>query len=99
MLQDRERLIAGIEGLEEWARQDALPSDGEIAAVRRLIAACEARLDDLGDDERADVLTAIDELRRGRDAMATTFPVQLRQRVHQSEPTVFPHPEEIEAPS
>jgi integrase len=99
LLHDRERLIAGIEGLEEWARQDALPADGEIAAVRRLIAACEARLDDLGDDERADVLTAIDELRRGRDAMSTTFPVQFRQRVRQSEPTVFPQPEAIEAAS
>lgn len=99
LLQDRERLIAGVEGLEEWARQDALPSDGEIAAVRRLIEDCETRLAELGDDERAAVLTAIDELRRGRDAMSTTFPVRLRQRVRQSEPTVFPHPEAIEAAS
>jgi hypothetical protein len=41
LLADRERLLATIPDLADWARRDALPSDAEVDAVRRLIHRCE----------------------------------------------------------
>src|SRR3954453_12255624 len=37
LLRTRERLQAGIEGVDEWARADAVPSTEEITRIRRLI--------------------------------------------------------------
>src|SRR5487761_1890793 len=39
LLADRERLAAAVPELAAWARSDAVPSEGEIAALRHLIGA------------------------------------------------------------
>jgi len=48
LLATRERLVAALPDLADWARRDAIPASEEIDTVRRLITACEhalARLD------------------------------------------------------
>jgi len=66
LLADRERLrMAGPE-LEDWARQDAMPSDAEIEKVRALVSKLRRRLDDLPDESRFQVDEAILQLRTTR---------------------------------
>ncbi len=90
LLAARERLAAALPALAEWARQEAVPSDDEIEAVRRLVTACEDALGGLDRDDRAVVEEAIGLLRKGRVDLDTTFPVQFRGLVTQPAPTLFP---------
>lgn len=90
LLADRERLSTALPQLADWARRDAVPSDGEIDAVRRLLRANDEALASLDDDDRAAVNTAISTIRKQRATLQTTFPVALRGIVAQSTPALFP---------
>jgi len=90
LLADRERLSTALPQLADWARRDAVPSDGEIDAVRRLLRANDEALASLDDDDRAAVNTATSTIRKQRATLQTTFPVALRGIVAQSTPALFP---------
>jgi hypothetical protein len=76
--------------LAEWARQEAAPSDHEIEAVRRLVAACQDALDRLDPDDRGPVEEAIGLLHNTRAGLDTTFPVQFRGAIAPPAPVLFP---------
>jgi integrase len=90
LLADRERLAAASSELAEWARSDAAPSEGEIAALRRLIGANEEVLSSLDGEDRARLETAIATVRCARAALETTFPVRFRGLARQPRPELFP---------
>jgi hypothetical protein len=91
LLADQERLRAALPELEEWARNSAIPSAEEIAAVRRIIDRCQDMLDDLPDTERAEIDDAIATLRRHRAQLDTSIPVRFLGRIGQPSPTLFPN--------
>jgi integrase len=66
LLQTRERLAAALDGVDDWARADATPSQQEITRIRRLISRINADLGQLGDSERAVIDEAVTALRRHR---------------------------------
>ena len=68
LLRSRERLISAFEA-DDWARSEAIPSEEEIRRVRRLINRVKADLDDLSDEERAQIEEAVAVVRRGRVVM------------------------------
>lgn len=68
LLRNRERVLAATD-VDEWARAEAMPSEEEITRVRRLIARVHTGLDDLTDDERAQVEEAVATVRRHRSVM------------------------------
>ncbi len=71
----RERLRMAVPELEEWARQDAMPSDAEIEKVRALVSKLRRRLDDLTEETRSQVDDAIRQLRTTR-VQAGSVPVR-----------------------
>lgn len=66
LLQTRERLSAAIDGVDEWARADATPSQQEITRIRRLIGRINGDLDQATDTERAAIDEAVTVMRRHR---------------------------------
>lgn len=72
LLRNRERLLAATE-LDDWAREEAMPSKEEITRIRRLIAHIKSRLDELGADERVRIEHAVEAVRRHR-AVALGMP-------------------------
>jgi len=66
LLRTRERLAAAIDGVDEWARADATPSQQEIARIRRLITRINGDLGKASDTERASIDEAVTVLRRHR---------------------------------
>lgn len=76
LLRNRERLLA-TQDLEDWARAEALPSETEIARIRRLISQVEAGLDQLAQTQRAEIDQVIALIRRHR-TVALGMP-QVRQ--------------------
>ncbi|MFI1259255.1 hypothetical protein ACH4U6_36900 [Streptomyces netropsis] len=68
LLRSRERLMSAFEA-DDWARSEAMPSEEEISRVRRLINRVKADLDDLSDEERAQIEDAVAVVRRGRSVM------------------------------
>jgi integrase len=66
LLRTRERLTASIEGLDDWARTDAMPAQEEITRIRRLISRIKGDMAELTDTERAQIDEAIAEVRRHR---------------------------------
>jgi len=91
LLADQERLRAALPELEEWARNGAIPSQEEVAAVRRIVDRCEGILADLSVSERAEVDEAITVFRRGRAHLDASVPVRFRGRAGQPSPTLFPN--------
>ena len=91
LLADRERLRAARPELEDWARNAAIPSAEEIAAVRRIIDRCEQALADLPDDTRGEIEEAIGVLRRSRAQLDTAVPVRFLGVIGQPSPTLFPN--------
>ncbi len=65
LLRNREKLLA-TQDLDDWARDEALPSHTEITRIRRLISTVEAGLDQLTPAHRAEVEQAITVVRRHR---------------------------------
>ena len=90
LLKDRERLSSAVPGLEEWAQSDALPSEEEIDAVRRLIHRNDELVAGLASEERATVDEALRVMRTARAQVQTAVPVQLLGTNRQSAPTLFP---------
>jgi hypothetical protein len=68
LLRTRERLAATIDGVDEWARADATPTDEEITRIRRLINRIKGDIAELGDTERAQIDDAVAIVRRHRAA-------------------------------
>ncbi|MFI5659050.1 tyrosine-type recombinase/integrase [Streptomyces sp. NPDC051684] len=68
LLRSRERLMSAFEA-DDWARSEAMPSEDEIRRVRRLIDRVKADLDDLTDEDRAQIDEAVAVVRRGRTVM------------------------------
>ena len=66
LLQTRERLAAAIDGVDEWARADATPSQEEITRIRWLIGRINSDLDQASDAQRVDIDEAVTVLRRHR---------------------------------
>lgn len=91
LLADRERLRAAVPELEDWARNGAIPSGEEIAAVRRIVDRCEGLLAELKPTQRAEVDEAISVQRRARAQLDTSVPVRFRGAIGQPSPTLFPN--------
>ncbi|HEY2551601.1 MAG TPA: tyrosine-type recombinase/integrase [Streptosporangiaceae bacterium] len=68
LLRNRERVLAAT-GVEEWAKAEAMPSQQEITAIRRLIANISGDLGQLTAAERAQTDQAIATIRRHRAVM------------------------------
>ncbi len=66
LLRTRERLAATIDGVDEWARVDATPSQAEITRIRHLIGRINGDLEQASDTDRAAIGEAITVLRRHR---------------------------------
>ena len=66
LLRSREHLAAVIDGVDDWARAAATPSQEEITRIRRLINRIKGDLTELGATEQAVVDEAITVLRRHR---------------------------------
>lgn len=69
----KERVLAAS-GLDDWAREKALPSEEEIARVKHLIARVEDDLDQLTDAERHELEEAITLVRRSRRVVSLGMP-------------------------
>ncbi|WP_197487925.1 tyrosine-type recombinase/integrase [Rhodococcus sp. LB1] len=70
LLRTRERLAATLDGVDDWARADATPTDEEITRIRRLINRIKGDIAELGDTERAQIDDAVAIVRRHRAAHA-----------------------------
>jgi len=68
LLRTRERLAAAIDGLDEWARTDATPTNEEITRIRRLINRIKGDVAELDHTERAQIEDAVALVRRHRAA-------------------------------
>jgi integrase len=66
LLRSREHLAAVIDGVDDWARADATPSQEEITRIRRLISKIKGDLAGLGAAEQAGIDEAVTALRRHR---------------------------------
>ncbi len=66
LLRTRERLAAAIDGIDEWARVDATPTQQEITRIRRLITKINGDLADLGEADRAHIDQAVTVVRKHR---------------------------------
>ncbi|MFG2630311.1 hypothetical protein [Streptomyces sp. NPDC048473] len=63
LLRNRERLAAFADA-DSWAKSEAMPSDDEITRVRRLVQRVRQDLEDLTDDDRAQIQEAVTVVRR-----------------------------------
>ena len=66
LLRTRERLAAAIDGVDDWARADATPTEQEITRIRRLINRINGDIAELDDTERAQIDEAVAIVRRHR---------------------------------
>jgi integrase len=73
LLQTRERLAAAIDGIDDWARADATPTEQEITRIRALITRIRGDIAQLTDAERAQVDQAVSVVRHHR-AVALGMP-------------------------
>jgi hypothetical protein len=93
LLADQERLNAAAPQLADWARRDALPSEEEIEALRRLIASNDEVVAALDDSSVPPSSNAIATMRKHWAGLEASFPVQFRELVRPAVPTVFPNVE------
>jgi len=68
LLRTRERLAATLDGVDEWARTDATPTQEEITRIRQLINRIKGDVAELDETERARVEDAVAVIRRHRAA-------------------------------
>ena len=66
LLRTRERLAAAIDGVDDWARADATPTQQEITRIRRLITRINGDLDQTNDTHRVAIDEAVTVIRRHR---------------------------------
>ncbi|MFI9829690.1 tyrosine-type recombinase/integrase [Streptomyces sp. NPDC051913] len=69
----KERVLSAT-GLDEWAREKAIPSEQEIERIKNLISRAEDHLDHLSEAERSELEEAIALVRRGRRAVPLGMP-------------------------
>jgi hypothetical protein len=79
LLRSRERLRSVFTAADAWAKTEAMPSDEEITRIRRLIARIKADVDDLSDEDRAQINEAIGIVRRARNSIVGLGLPQTRQ--------------------
>lgn len=70
LLRTRERLAATLDGVDEWARTDATPTQEEITRIRRLINRINGDIAELDETQRARIDDAVTVVRRHRAAHA-----------------------------
>ena len=68
LLRTRERLAATVDGIDDWARADATPTQEEITRVRRLINRIKGDITGIDETERARIDDAVAIVRRHRAA-------------------------------
>ena len=85
LLRTREKLLGFVDA-DEWARNDAVPSEEEITRIRRLIARIKADVDELSEAERTQVEEAVSVVRRARNGVVRLNMPSIRQPL----PTVRP---------
>ncbi|MGH3792578.1 MAG: tyrosine-type recombinase/integrase, partial [Pseudonocardiaceae bacterium] len=68
LLRTRERLTATVDGVDEWARADATPTEEEITRIRRLINRIKGDTAELDETQRAHIADAVTVVRRHRAA-------------------------------
>ena len=68
LLRTRERLAATVDGIDEWARADATPSQEEITRIRRLITRIKGEVAELDQTEQDRINDAVAVVRRHRAA-------------------------------
>ena len=73
LLRDRERIRAATE-LDDWARDEATPSDAKITRLRQLVRRVEHDLDALGEDERRQIDETVQVVRRTRRSVHLGLP-------------------------
>lgn len=78
LLRHRERLTATLD-VDEWARNEAMPSDQEITRVRRLINRMKGDLGELAAEDRTQIQEAITMVRRSRDKIVSLGLPRVRQ--------------------
>ena len=78
LLRHRERRAATLDA-DEWARNEPLPSDQEITRIRRPIRRMKGDLDDLSDEDRAQIDEAVAVVRRGRGKIVSLGMPRIRQ--------------------
>ncbi len=66
LLRTRERLAATIDGIDEWARADATPTEEEITKIRRLINQIKSDIAGLDEAEQTQIDNAATAARRHR---------------------------------
>jgi integrase len=66
LLRTRERLTAAIDGVDDWARLDATPTEEEITRIRRLITGVKGDLSGLTQSEQDGIHESISIIRRHR---------------------------------
>ena len=66
LLRTRERLAATIDGVDDWARVDATPTQEEITRIRWLINRIRGDIAELGEAERAQIDQAVTVIRKHR---------------------------------
>ena len=66
LLRTRERLTAAIDGIDDWARADAMPSGEEITRIRRLISQIQGDIAQLTPREHAGIDEAVTVIRKHR---------------------------------
>lgn len=90
LLATREELAAAMPALVDWARNDATPSEEEIAAVRQLIRSGERQLETLDEADRRAILDAVRELRKLRSQMRAAMPDPFALKVQLVAPKFHP---------
>lgn len=78
LLRHRERLAAILDA-DEWAKSEAMPSDAEITRIRRLIDRMKGDIDDLTEEERAQIDEAVAVVRRSRGKIVGLGIPRIRQ--------------------
>jgi hypothetical protein len=82
LLRTRERLAATVDGIDDWARADATPSQEEITRIRQLITRIKGEVAELDQAEQGRINDAVAVMRRHRAAHSVPLGM----------PTVAPRP-------
>ena len=105
LLRTRERLAAAIDGVDDWARADATPTEEEITRIRRLINRIKGDIAELDDTERAQIDEAVAIVRRHRAAHGSRWacpsspPPRPHHRSHPLRRPAHDHLTEIHTPA
>lgn len=78
LLRSRERLRGAL-AADDWAKAEAMPSDEEISRIRRLISRVKADIDELSDEDRAQIEESVTLVRRARNQVVGLGIPRIRQ--------------------